>query len=358
MSWTPINSYGLETAHGYRTFEVWHGDIADPPEALPGDVELVVVSAFQRDYTPTSSSVIGALARRKIDVAALACAPEVDLRGPLGVWLSRRLPTGAPYRRVLCVEIAQANALSDTLRDMFATLSFFESREEFAVRSESSEAGGSWPAGYGVTLPLLGTGDQALGLEEVLTALLPAARRAMHASAWLQRVRFVAYSKGDAEALGADLDLLLGRAGTTLPAAALRQGLRDELLDAVTRAPSAIAREPVLSELRHALRSGDLRAYQLGAVARKLAEVAAVQVLRRRGLTKIDHELDKKITQLQNAGVASWMAQYFHVLRVFGNEQVHHKERDRRPSTVVESDLAVALHCLQRVLAFWSDEVR
>lgn len=51
------NRIGIETVFGYRTIELYLGNLADGEIS----VDLLVVSAFADDYTPTHGSVVGAL---------------------------------------------------------------------------------------------------------------------------------------------------------------------------------------------------------------------------------------------------------------------------------------------------------
>ena len=86
-----------------RFVSLWQGS---PAEILPEDpVDLVVVSAFKNDYSPTPESVIGAFHRKGLSVASLAQNKAVDLRSTAGFWLSQPLvesPVGVG--RILCFE--------------------------------------------------------------------------------------------------------------------------------------------------------------------------------------------------------------------------------------------------------------
>jgi len=88
-----------------RTISFWHGNPADTSADDP--VDLIIVSAFRNDYTPTSRSIIGALHRKGLSVADLAKDKAVDLRETTGFWLSRPLPaavTSVGVGRILCFE--------------------------------------------------------------------------------------------------------------------------------------------------------------------------------------------------------------------------------------------------------------
>ncbi|NUZ06571.1 TIR domain-containing protein [Piscinibacter koreensis] len=88
-----------------RTISFWEGNPAEIGHDDP--VDLIVVSAFRDDYVPTERSIIGALHRRGLSVAALARDKAYDLRETTGFWLSRPLPPGASpvgAGRILCFE--------------------------------------------------------------------------------------------------------------------------------------------------------------------------------------------------------------------------------------------------------------
>ena len=74
----------IEIADGprHRTISFWEGNPADIGRDDP--VDLIIVSAFRNDYIPTPRSIIGALHRRGVSVAALAQAKAHDLRETTG----------------------------------------------------------------------------------------------------------------------------------------------------------------------------------------------------------------------------------------------------------------------------------
>ncbi len=100
-----IDSFSVSDGQHTRTISLWEGNPADTPPEDP--VDLIIVSAFHNDYTPTPISIIGALYRKGISVAKLAEDKQVDFRGTAGFWLSKPLPEGSSsvgVRQVLCFE--------------------------------------------------------------------------------------------------------------------------------------------------------------------------------------------------------------------------------------------------------------
>ena len=64
----------------------------------------------------------------------------------------------------------------------------------------------------------------------------------------------------------------------------------------------------------------------------------------------------QKIEHLEPLGIADWIRSYMHVLRIFGNEAAHERQKlNRKPLSINETDIALSLFCLQRLLEFWVD---
>ena len=59
-----INFVQIETKTGIKEFELFQGDIT----SLPFETDLLCLSAFKDDYTPTNSSIIGQLYKKGINV--------------------------------------------------------------------------------------------------------------------------------------------------------------------------------------------------------------------------------------------------------------------------------------------------
>lgn len=76
---------------------------------IPTDekVDVLVLSAFPGDYTPTRNSLVGALDRKGISVWDLARNKQVNLLDFAKCWLSHPLPAGAGFGRLLCYEPAK-----------------------------------------------------------------------------------------------------------------------------------------------------------------------------------------------------------------------------------------------------------
>jgi len=142
-------------------------------------VDLLVVSAFPDDYVPTRRSLVGALARAGLSVANLASDKLDDMRETSSCWLSMRIPSGKAMfgiGQVLCYEPRKPAVAAVSVGDVFRALVPF--------------VGG--PHGVQtVAMPVLASGDQGRGLDEMLGAILDAATGWMGVRLPLARLRIV-----------------------------------------------------------------------------------------------------------------------------------------------------------------------
>jgi hypothetical protein len=101
-----------------RTINLCAGDLATIPSNAA--VDLLVVSAFPGDYSPTSGSLIGSLDRQGISVASLAEDKAVDLRDFCSCWLSREILSPELHvRRILCFEPLTRGPAAEVVGDVF-----------------------------------------------------------------------------------------------------------------------------------------------------------------------------------------------------------------------------------------------
>lgn len=151
--------YGANT----RLIELCHGDLASiTPEQA---VDLLVVSTFPNDYTPTQGSLIGALYRNGLSVADLAQHKFVDLRQAFSCWLSEDigdLSHRFGFKRILCFEPLARGVPSEVVGEIFQSLMPF--------------AHGDPPIST-IAMPLVASGDQGVPVSEILVPLLEAATR-------------------------------------------------------------------------------------------------------------------------------------------------------------------------------------
>src|SRR5678816_2764564 len=104
-----------------RKVELLVGDLAELPAEHA--VDVLVVSAFPDDYTPTYSSLIGALHGVGVSVDALSHQKEFDLRKYSSCWLSRVIDRPeVQFRRILCFEPLTRGRATEIVGDIFRSI--------------------------------------------------------------------------------------------------------------------------------------------------------------------------------------------------------------------------------------------
>lgn len=102
----PLNKKTIRTIDGVKTISVYACDILSFDEPI----DIMTLSSFYRDYDPVQGTLFGALKSGNIDARKLASDPEIDLRQPGNIWLSREIDdTVLPIRRIGCIESSKTN---------------------------------------------------------------------------------------------------------------------------------------------------------------------------------------------------------------------------------------------------------
>lgn len=161
--------------------ELLLGDLTKIPDKHR--VDVLVVSAFSRDYQETEDSLIGGLARKGLSVSQLVDSPEVDLRENFSCWISRKIARPIPglsFRRVLCFEPAARGEPPELVGDIFRALAPFAYAKP-AVRS--------------IALPILAAGDQGYSISAMLPPILDAATHWLAIGFPLSTIKLVVRSK-------------------------------------------------------------------------------------------------------------------------------------------------------------------
>ncbi len=151
--------FNIQTQWGTKRIIVFCGELRE----MQDEHDILVCSAFWRDYYASRTSLIGSLWwDYGISVEALSRDPELDLKD-LGVWVSHRL--GQPmFDRIACVEMRHTYGQPmrrDDLRDLYDTLFF--SLKKCVQRGISVRS---------VAMHVLGTGNQGIPLKTSLMPLL------------------------------------------------------------------------------------------------------------------------------------------------------------------------------------------
>ncbi|MGY8796942.1 MAG: hypothetical protein ACKVJN_17835, partial [Woeseiales bacterium] len=182
-----IDSICISHAGRNRFINFCIGDLSSLPKE--DAVDALVVSAFPDDYVPTSGTVVGALHRRGISVAALAEDKAVDLREFSSCWLSQIIDEpDANFRRVLCFEPAVRGKATEVVGDIFRSIIPFTTGD---------------PPIASIAMPLVATGDQREDSQVMLDALVEAAMHWLSAGVPLDRINIVADASESREALAA-----------------------------------------------------------------------------------------------------------------------------------------------------------
>lgn len=170
-----------------REIQLCKGDLTEFDPAHPFDI--LVVSAFPNDYSPTSTSLIGALYRKGISVARLAKDKGIDLRSSFSCWMSKdlgSLDAGLGFKRILCFEPATRGTAPELVADIFRSLAPF-------LMGEFPEAR--------VAMPIVASGNQGWSPANMLTHILDAAVHWLIQGLPLRCLKIVEYSSDKAERL-------------------------------------------------------------------------------------------------------------------------------------------------------------
>ncbi len=132
-------------------------------------IDILTTSAFVNSYSPTPRTVFRALYDIGISVSDLAQAPQLDLRQPCHVWLSREIPQ--PYSnigRIGCIEFRGSHMFSmDPYESEQAMINSI--RSYFHMLDIASVYGVEMST---IALPLLGSGNQSIRGEFLLIPLI------------------------------------------------------------------------------------------------------------------------------------------------------------------------------------------
>ena len=180
-----IDSICIEHNGHQRCINLAVGDLAAlPPEHF---VDAIIVSALPDTYWPTSRTVIAALERRGISVAALAQRKAVDLRQFSSCWLSELMTQpDAGFQRILCFEPAYRGKPTEVVGDIFRSIIPFTTGQ---------------PPINSIAMPLVAAGDQNADPHAVLQALVDAAVHWLNTGMPLDRINIVLHTTSDIQNL-------------------------------------------------------------------------------------------------------------------------------------------------------------
>ncbi len=333
-----LNIVGIDTVWGFKTIELYEGDLSG--RDLHFDV--LVVSAFANGYKPLAGTLLGDLrSNLGLDIRDEEKICEYDFRRPLGLWFSRYLD-GFPFKRVLVLEMTGTYwPIEECITNAFAAVA--------ALASKCLDV-------KTLAMPILGAGHQQIPLSSVVPSLLSSAEAALRRQQLPERIIFVEKHSSRARHLAEEMDRTLRRSAVTLPHTEVLLNLRADLRRVLDHAAELVGDgfKALFDDARRVFDSDSSRSSEIGVVARALVEFVVDDLLSRR---RVSNDLLKKIDDLSDLGVAPWMRGYMHTLRILGNESAHAKSADGRvPAHLAQEDLTISLFCLQRVIDFWRQQ--
>jgi hypothetical protein len=199
-----LNTITISTEGGSREVQLVIGDLV---RLEVGDaVDLLVVSAFKGDYTPTDLSLIGKLHQAGLSVADLAADKAVDLRDFSACWLSKAIDRpDLHFYRILCFEPAVKGRAPEVVGDLFRSIIPFT---------------GAQPAIRRIAMPLLAAGDQGEVPMVMLDALADASAHWLANGLDLDRIMIVLGEKWAGKAEPLEVFAAVKRRHEVVPAAA------------------------------------------------------------------------------------------------------------------------------------------
>jgi hypothetical protein len=180
-----LDEMGVDSSQGERRIGLYVGNVVEIPESEA--VDLLVVSAFPDDYTPTGTSAIGALEGKGISVASLARDKATDLREFSSCWLSQEIRSPeVHFRRILCFEPAVRGHAPEVVGDVFRSI--------FPIATTSAP-------GLKIAMPILASGAQGEPKAQMLECILTAATHWLSVGLPIESLKIVAEELDDEDQL-------------------------------------------------------------------------------------------------------------------------------------------------------------
>ncbi len=138
---------------GKKSLQLFKGDLTDIPDTHK--VDFLILSAFQDNYSPTTTSLIGALFRKGLSVGKLSRDKDLDLRAYSHCWISKEVKY-PNVKRILCFEPEPISNPYSQIAEIFQSLTLVS--KSHSIKS--------------IAMPLLMTGNQNYSTELVIKELV------------------------------------------------------------------------------------------------------------------------------------------------------------------------------------------
>jgi hypothetical protein len=324
-----INLFDINSVYGNRSFKLMEGDLSNP--GFP--IDILALSAFNGGYNPVKGTVLGALYQnRNIFVQIPFPEGSFDFRTQLG---SFYMPTeDSLIKSLLVLEIlGKVRSFNEAMDNLYLALCLLESKG-LNFRT--------------IAMPVLGTGHQGIPLNDVMHDVISFSKKCLIRIPCIEQIILVSNTSEKTSALNEAMNHVLGRPSTTLPVTELSKNIQREIcakIDLIGVVPG----DP-LDDLKRVLSSSQPSALEIALVSRKLLEILVQEML---SSSRTYMDLAKGISSLKEDGIAPWTISYMHLLRVFSNEYAHSNYNSvRKPESIQEEDISVALFVLQRIVDF------
>lgn len=340
----PNDIFVLETNFGEKVIEFRNQDITK----LKDKVDILVVSVFRGGYKPTPGTLVNSLITNcGINLQIESQSTAIDLKDNLNSWFSKEFE-GQFFKRMLVVELRDKYGetsfnLSEAFNNIFGSLAVADVR---GIKIKT------------VAMTLLGTGQQALELEEVMPILLEESKRALKTISHLEKIIYCERSEEKARKLYDLLNTSLGRTSIRFTedqfdevVAPILGDIKDGITKISHHADESANLQRVVSAWKEYVADGEFVIWQFGQFCRLFTE----QFLMYYGWGKTyTGDAGKIITPLAKGNNFSpWVQSYLHLIRVTGNIYSHEK-KDSIPDKTDKKDIIIALNSLQRVIEFWA----
>jgi hypothetical protein len=331
-----INSIDIDTKSGYRSFELHQGDITQ----LGFPVGGIVISAFSGDYTPELGTILGAFQEKGISIKHLFENHKFEYRNPFGVWVAENKSIEIDFGFLFCLEINGTEfTIKEALRNLFTVLTIAELKG-LEIKS--------------LAIPLLGTGSQGYAPDEIVEDLIHLSLDFLKYSRHLEKIIYVAFDDAKATYLHSEMNRILGRNKVILPKGEQIEKLKSGIKSEIEKIRNLGVDDESFRNILDAFKRDDSSAYEFGSTSRKVLEFVIDSLIK----PELNISLFKKIAILNQSKIAKWYIQYFHLVREFGNLNVHHQSDFQVPAEMELADVEMGLSALLRILSFFKGNLK